>query len=568
MRLQTIPAATLMPPRPAAAWPDAVAYREAVQNPIVSLGDPDLQTGQVVLDRRGLPLAYSGRFAVVFRLRGAAGEDWAVRCFTHAASGPGGADELRARYQAMADWAARQTPDYLVPFRYVEQGIRIEGGAWLPILVMRWANGEPLGRFIERRALAGDGAALLRLCDALTDLRAALEADGVSHGDWQHDNLLVSNAGRTVTLVDYDGLFVPDLAGWPAPGERGHPNYQHPHRAASAFGPGRDRFAHLVLDAGLRTLARDPYLFDRLGGGGGGGESVLFTRADFLDPDNSPVFAHARDLAHTTGDVALGESLARLETACRVVPPPAPNAAAAQWSTSSATIGRAAWWLQPEEQVTRVAGPSAGAGMLGYTLPGSSLRTLRNGAPVIVAFWAGALVLQGALGTFAFSRPHLAPPALVVVEEPRVPVSTLGVSPWEQTPPPAQVDAAPRMDPFQPLSSSPGARTVRTASGLEYQEIVVGKGGQPRRGQLVTVRVMAPVVGGAVSDQPWQTRTFFLGSPGEAAGLNEGIATMRVGGRRALIVPAALGYGARGAPDGSIPPNTSFVQGVELVSVR
>ena len=50
------------------AWPDAVAYREVIQNPGVALNDPKLRESTVALDRRGLPLAYTGRFAVVFRI--------------------------------------------------------------------------------------------------------------------------------------------------------------------------------------------------------------------------------------------------------------------------------------------------------------------------------------------------------------------------------------------------------------------------------------------------------------------------------------------------------------------
>ena len=96
-----------------AFWPDAVALREVIQNPRLALGDPELQAAEVVLDRRGLPLAYSGRFAVVFRLRTREG-DWALRCFTQAAQ----CDERSERYRAIARHL-EQFPDseHFVPFR-------------------------------------------------------------------------------------------------------------------------------------------------------------------------------------------------------------------------------------------------------------------------------------------------------------------------------------------------------------------------------------------------------------------------------------------------------------------
>ncbi len=571
MRLQTVPAATLTGPptlRPEAfaAWPDAVAYREAIQSPALSLGDSDLQAANVVLDRRGLPLAYSGRFAVVFRLRGPAGEDWAVRCFTHAAAGRGGADELRARYQASAEWAARQTPDYLVPFRYVEQGIRIEdgrGGAWLPVLAMKWAQGESLGRFVERRALAGDGAALLRLGDALTDLRTEMEADGVSHGDWQHDNILVSGDGQTVMLVDYDGLFVPGMAGLPAPGERGHANYQHPHRTMDEWGPSRDRFAHLVLDAGLRTLARDPSVFARFGGASG--ESVLFTRADFLDPDNSPVFAHARDLAHATGDVALGESVARLEAACRAGVP-----------NNAAPAGRAPWWLQPEEKVTRVAAPKAEA--VEQHTPSLQRDQQRDQQRAAAGVWGAILIATWFVATLGFSVSRNARPSAPTWFVEPSSGQTVRITPFPVVPgtgswtPTAEVNVAPpRVDPFHSSRSLPTApRTVTTASGFDYQDFVVGKGAQPRKGQLVTVRYSDTFLDGRPV-RPGElpiTYIFFLGSPNDTAGFTESVSTMRVGGRRVLTIFPDRGYGANGAPGGRIPPNAAFTLDVELLSVR
>ena len=103
------------------AWPDTVAFREAIQNPGVALGDPELRTAEVVQDRRGLPVAYSGRFAVVFRLRTPSGDEWALRCFTQ--GGPEDA-ERRFRYTTVARYLER-VPEHFVPFRFIERGIKV-----------------------------------------------------------------------------------------------------------------------------------------------------------------------------------------------------------------------------------------------------------------------------------------------------------------------------------------------------------------------------------------------------------------------------------------------------------
>ncbi len=229
MRLQTVSpqqtssaAATTAANTARAFWPDAVAYREAIQNPAAALADPQLSRAQVAVGRQGLPIAYAGRFAVVFRLRtGSGGGDWALRCFTSR----GAEDERRAHYALLAPRLAA-LPETFVPFRYLEQGVRV-GGNWYPALAMRWAEGETLGRFVEDHR--HDPDSLRNLSLSLADLLERLEAAGIGHGDWQHDNILVADNGKQLTLVDYDGVFVPELSGQPAP-EIGHANYQHrPH---------------------------------------------------------------------------------------------------------------------------------------------------------------------------------------------------------------------------------------------------------------------------------------------------------------------------------------------------
>ena len=290
------------------SWPDAVAFREAIQTPTVALEGNRLvlQHATVATDRLGMPLAYSGRFAVVFRLTTQAGERWALRCFT--SPGEDGRGATRAtRYQVIAAHTTKMDNTF-VPFRYIHQGIRI-GSDWFPTVAMRWATGEPLGRWVENHLT--DPEALRRLCASLSGLLERLEAAGIAHGDWQHDNLLISEDGARVTLVDYDGMFVPEFAGQSCP-ELGHPNYQHPDRTTAHFGPGLDRFACLVIETALLALAHDSSLWARFADG----ESLLFKKQDLADPEISPVFAAVREVAVASADEELIESLARLKDAC------------------------------------------------------------------------------------------------------------------------------------------------------------------------------------------------------------------------------------------------------------
>jgi peptidylprolyl isomerase len=113
------------------------------------------------------------------------------------------------------------------------------------------------------------------------------------------------------------------------------------------------------------------------------------------------------------------------------------------------------------------------------------------------------------------------------------------------------------------------ADEVTTGSGLKYVDEVVGSGDSPSKGKKVKVHYTGRLTDGKKFDssvdrgQPFE---FTIGVGQVIQGWDEGVMSMKVGGKRQLRIPASLGYGARGT-GGAIPPNADLIFDVELLGV-
>ena len=117
---------------------------------------------------------------------------------------------------------------------------------------------------------------------------------------------------------------------------------------------------------------------------------------------------------------------------------------------------------------------------------------------------------------------------------------------------------------------SGGGAEVTTASGLKYVEVVEGNGATPQRGQTVTVHYTGRLTNGTKFDSSvdrGRPAEYKIGVGEVIKGWDEGIMSMKVGGKRKLTIPANLGYGAMGRPP-NIPANSTLVFDVELLSVK
>ncbi len=125
------------------------------------------------------------------------------------------------------------------------------------------------------------------------------------------------------------------------------------------------------------------------------------------------------------------------------------------------------------------------------------------------------------------------------------------------------------------LSESADAQNVvTTPSGLKYIDLKVGTGASPRTGQTCVMHYTGWLYEDGKKGQKFDSSVdrgepfeFPIGMGQVIRGWDEGVATMKVGGKRTLIIPPDLGYGARGA-GGVIPPNATLLFDVELLAVK
>ena len=229
---------------------------------------------QPVLDGNGTPMMSSGNFAVVFKMYDPqAHKDVAVKCFLKEQEG-------RAEsYQLIAQELAYTSSSFLTPFRYLDKEIFVESQSTndeeFPVVLMDWVEGETLDRYIQSHL--ADPNALRLLAFQFSRLASWLLSQPFAHGDLKPDNILVRSDG-TLTLVDYDGMYVPAMEGTAAR-ELGSPDFRHPLRTAERFNEHIDDFPLAVILLSLKALSLSPSLWNTYGAS----DRLLFSAADYRD---------------------------------------------------------------------------------------------------------------------------------------------------------------------------------------------------------------------------------------------------------------------------------------------
>ena len=268
-------------------YPAFNEYQAALQHPARCLTPAGLRNCETESDLWGLPRVRSGGFALTYKLSD--GEStWALRCFHKHVP------DREERYQSINQYIQRARLDYLETIQYIPQGITIKG-ATFPITYMKWVEGETLETYVIRHL--DKPAVLKNLAEKFLQLVVDLEKHKITHGDLSHHNIMVRN--DRLVLVDYDGMNVPEMK-QKLSCEIGNPHFQHPARDESIFDLTTDRFSSIVIYLAIKALSIDAKIWFNYETGG---EGLLFRRADFEYPYQSPLLQEMETIAALNRDV-------------------------------------------------------------------------------------------------------------------------------------------------------------------------------------------------------------------------------------------------------------------------
>ena len=239
-----------------------------------------------VLDDHGEPYRSSGAFAVVFKMKDEqTGKCYALKCFLEEQEGRAEA------YRLIADELDCVDSSYVTSVKYLEKEIFVDSSCEedeFPVLLMDWVEGETMETYIANNYQ--EEYAMGMLCYRFCKMAAWLRSQPFAHGDIKPDNIIVRPDG-TLTLVDYDGMFVPAMKGQKSP-NIGTKDFSHPLRTIDDFDETIDDFALASIALSLKAISLKPSLLDEYGAA----DRLLFSAADYRDWGKSKVMAALQEL--------------------------------------------------------------------------------------------------------------------------------------------------------------------------------------------------------------------------------------------------------------------------------
>ena len=239
-----------------------------------------------VLDKHGEPYRSSGAFAVVFKMKDEqTGKCYALKCFTEDQEGRAEA------YRQIAEELEFVDSPYITSVKYLEKELFVDSNCEddeFPVLLMDWIEGETMETYIAENYT--DSYEMSMLCCRFCKMAAWLRSQSFAHGDIKPDNIIVRPDG-TLTLVDYDGMFVPAMKGQKSP-TIGTKDFSHPLRTIDDFDETIDDFSLVSIALSLKAISLDSSLLQSYGAS----DRLLFSATDYLDLSKSKIFAALQGL--------------------------------------------------------------------------------------------------------------------------------------------------------------------------------------------------------------------------------------------------------------------------------
>ena len=239
-----------------------------------------------VLDKHGEPYRSSGAFAVVFKMKDEqTGKCYALKCFTEEQEGRAEA------YRQIAEELEFVDSPYITSVKYLEKELFVDSNCEddeFPVLLMDWIEGETMETYIAENYT--DSYEMSMLCYRFCKMAAWLRSQSFAHGDIKPDNIIVRPDG-TLTLIDYDGMFVPAMKGQKSP-TIGTKDFSHPLRTIDDFDETIDDFSLASIALSLKAISLDSSLLQSYGAS----DRLLFSATDYLDLSKSKIFAALQGL--------------------------------------------------------------------------------------------------------------------------------------------------------------------------------------------------------------------------------------------------------------------------------
>ena len=239
-----------------------------------------------VQDDHGEPYRSSGAFAVVFKMKDEqTGKCYALKCFTEEQEGRAEA------YLQIADELEFVDSSYITSVKYLDKEIFVDSSCEedeFPVLLMDWIDGETMETYIGENYQ--DNYTMAMLCYRFCKMAAWLRSQLFAHGDIKPDNIMVRPDGN-LTLVDYDGMFVPAMKGQKSP-TIGTKDFSHPLRTVDDFDETIDDFALASIALSLKAISLKPSLLNEYGAA----DRLLFSAEDYRDLSKSKVLAALQEL--------------------------------------------------------------------------------------------------------------------------------------------------------------------------------------------------------------------------------------------------------------------------------